>query len=371
MSHLQIVVGGQFGSEGKGHVAAQLARKLEYPMLVRTGGPNAGHTVIADQAYKLRQLPTGLVTNPGATAIISAGSLIDPDVLAAEIAQVRPVGPVLVDWSATIIEPGHKEAERLDTHLRGWSTCKGIGAARAGRVMRTAQTALQADLGAMDGVRLADSVELLTHHMNQDLPVLIEAAQGYGLGLHSEYYPKTTSADCRAIDALADVGISPWCHWTRGYPKVWVVVRPYPIRVAGDSGALNGETTWRALGLPEERTTVTNKVRRVGTFDESLVARALRANGAPSPSVVVALTMMDQILPALRGMQVLDHLAQLDKTDTYRLDMWIDTIHRLGARVEAIGTGPDTMVFLPPGGLTLGQMPDAAPVDSAVHRDGE
>lgn len=340
---------------------------MDAPLVVRTGGPNAGHTVVDEdgKVYKLRQLPTAAISNPDATLAIAAGSLIDPEVLQNEIVETGVFADwtrLIVDPQATIIEPHHKESEARNSRLTNWSTQKGIGQARSDRVMRRAQIAADYWADSADWVFRRESVsDIAQDALRVGRPVLIEAAQGYGLGLHTKYYPKTTSADCRAIDALADVGISPW----GATPRVWVVVRPYPIRVAGDSGPLQGETTWAALGLAEERTTVTNKVRRVGGWDPGLVHEAIRANGGPSTNVVVALTMVDQLIPSIAGMTDYEDLNQLDRVDQKCLRGWIGRINDLGAAVGVIGTGPGTMVFLEDA------MPPGAPIDSAIHRSRE
>lgn len=356
---LQIVVDGMFGSCGKGHLAAQLAARAIEPLVVRTGGPNAGHTVLDERgkAYKLRCLPTAAVSNGEALLCLAAGSVIDPVVLAEEIQLVGAFAngrfSVIIDPAATILEPRHLQREKADSTLTGWSTQKGIGAARADRIHRTAMTARDWNWFEFgDTVRLfpvADLVEqrLRVMRMSSDWHVIIETAQGYGLGLHTNYYPKTTSSDCRAIDALADVGVSPWSASI--IPEVWIALRPYPIRVAGNSGPLHGETTWEALGLEPERTTVTNKIRRVGTWDARLVTDAVRANGGPSTNVGAALMMVDQVVPQIAGMTERDQVFDLADSDPAAWETllgWFKKVEQAGALVRALGTGPATMVFL-------------------------
>lgn len=340
---IHVVVGGQFGSEAKGHVAAQLAARAGSPLVIRTGGPNAGHTVYSQsgQVHKLRQLPTAAVSNSNASLAIAAGALVDLDLVQKETLETNRM--VFIDRSATILESKHREAEEEDSHLFNWSTREGIGAARADRIHRTARTFRDSD--ARHSMLPSDVALLASFFLNAGNVVIIEAAQGYGLGLHTEYYPKTTSADCRAIDALADVGISPWA-FPDHQVHVWLVVRPYPIRVAGESGPLRGETSWEELGLPEERTTVTNKIRRVGTWDPKLVKDAIRANGGPSQNVRVVLTMVDQICPSVKGAKTWDELTdQINDLDREEMAGWVGLIESLGAQVAAFGTGPDTMVF--------------------------
>lgn len=344
---LIVVVGGQFGSEGKGACAGRLAQELDAPLVVRTGGPNAGHTVYDqyEKCHKFRQLPTAAVTNPTATLAISARSLVDLEVLERELSDSD--SGVWVDSAATILEPRHVKTEQEDPDLQWGSTCKGIGAARADRVHRTALT--WGNCTRWGGRAMAANVaNLAIARLERGRSVLIEAAQGYGLGLHTDYYPKTTSADCRAIDALADVGISPWQfvgNQATGdvHPEVWVVVRPYPIRVAGDSGPLLNETSWEALGLPEERTTVTNKVRRVGGWDQGLVNAAVAANGGRQCRVW--LSMMDQVVPELTGMTQLRQLVDLPTKAQAELQNWLALVSSSGAMVGAIGTGPRTAIL--------------------------
>lgn len=369
---LVIVVGGQLGSEAKGHVAAQLAARYDADLAIRTGGPNAGHTVYgpeqpavthqegyaARQQFKLRQLPTASVSNPRTTVAIAAGGLIDPELLWEEVASTE-TRRVLVDPAVTMLEPKHRQAEEDDPDMQWGSTREGIGAARADRIHRTARAAnhyYNDEHASPDGestVVLADVACVARETLAHGGTVLIEAAQGYGLGLHTMYYPKTTSADCRAIDALADVGLSPWCDEIRfAQLEVWVVVRPYPIRVAGESGLLLGETTWEELGLPEERTTVTNKVRRVGQWDHGLVREAVTANGGgrrmqygDGAPVRIALTMVDQVVPELEGLESLTDTRLQDPVLVSRLWRWMQRADACGAPVGMLTTSPTTVVF--------------------------
>jgi adenylosuccinate synthase len=295
------------------------------------------------------------VSNLRSTIAIAAGALVDSDLLWEEM-RATGRGRVLVDRAATMLEPRHREAEETDPQMQWGSTKEGIGAARMDRIHRTAVTA---DGWLGGGVlyapdRSSEAVATDVATVARDTlawggTVLVEAAQGYGLGLHTKYYPKTTSADCRAIDALADVGLSPWSPEIKDADlQIWVVVRPYPIRVAGESGPLAGETSWEDLGLNEERTTVTNKVRRVGTWDETLVRDAVTANGGDPENrgahpVRVALTMVDQIIPRLAGWTGYGN-THTDE-DLAELANWMLTVSACGAPVDMITTSPTTAVF--------------------------
>ena len=365
---LVVVVGGQFGSEAKGHVAAQLAARYNADLAIRTGGPNAGHTVYAPfgengpegerQVHKLRQLPTAAVSSPRTTLAIAAGGLVDSDLLFEE-ARATGARRVLVDRSATMLQSKHRRSEEEDPEMQWGSTKEGIGAARADRIHRTAVTAGDfwpevVPVGEGAELVLTDVAEMARNAIGWGGTVLVEAAQGYGLGLHTKYYPKTTSADCRAIDALADIGLSPWSDELRhAQLEIWVVVRPYPIRVAGESGPLAGETSWEDLGLPQERTTVTNKVRRVGQWDHDLVRDAIRANGGgrtmhlgDSSPVRVALTMVDQVIPALAGMNSMaDSRVQQNPEAIAELWRWMMRVDSCGAPVGMITTSPCDAIF--------------------------
>ena len=324
MSVLDVVVGAAFGSEGKGHITAQLvARRLASGLEVvniRVAGPNAGHTVIdkAGNSFALRAVPVGAAISDRVYLHIAPGSEIDLPVLVAEIDLLRSKGHkvarLYVSAEATLLEDGHKQVESVAALTeRVGSTGKGIGAARSDRIMRIARR-LKDDLTAVAtltdlGVHIVDESPDTLGYADKwttlpNVAVIIEGTQGYGLGLHSGYYPQVTSSDCRAVDFLAMAGISPWAVGVK-HLAVWLVARVFPIRVAGNSGPLKGESSWEELGLPEELTTVTKKVRRVGAWDADLIAAAVRANGGgqntPGVSVQVALTMVDQIFPDLHG----------------------------------------------------------------------
>lgn len=306
MSRLQVIVGGQFGSEAKGHIAGYLAAQELSPLCIRVAGPNAGHTVVnpkSGRRHALRQIPAGAVTNPNATLAIAAGSEIDVAVLVDEVAmleadEVKIRERLIIDPQATVLQHRHVTAEADANLVKAvGSTGKGIGAARAERIMRQASIAAEIE-SALATVGRVEPVSRYSRLFSVYTAVQVEGTQGYGLGLHAGFYPQCTSSDCTAVDMLAMAQISPWA-FLADMLDIWVVFRPYPIRVAGNSGPLIGETTWEALGLEPEFTTVTKKMRRVGHWDSDLARDAVAANGGRR--VKVALTMADQIDPALAG----------------------------------------------------------------------
>ena len=326
---VDVIVGGQYGSEAKGHVTAQLVkaavRDSLNPQLVdmdietwniRVAGPNAGHTAYDENGtpFAFRSLPVGAVVDPSVKLYIAPGSEVDLEVLYGEIATAEAAGhPVrgrlYMSRQATLLEQKHKDQEaaaRLTDKVG--STGKGIGAARADRIWRSANLVVDAFTDGPDGdldsqpwtwAEPEDLYATDDHAHNQNQHLFIEGTQGFGLSLRaSGHDPQTTSSDARAVDFLAMAGIDP----TRCSVKItnWVVCRVFPIRVAGNSGTIEGETSWDELGLPEERTTVTQKVRRVGAWDLDLVKRAVQANGGHTAKVVI--TMLDQVIPELQGL---------------------------------------------------------------------
>lgn len=340
------VVGAQYGSEGKGAVAARIGRDWSQgDSFVRVAGPNAGHTAYDanGRRFAFRQLPVASVVNHAANIVIAAGSEIEPAVLTKEIFEAEEAGhPVrgrlLIDNSATLLEDRHKEVE-ADRALvaRVGSTGKGIGAARADRLMRSARVwgEVAADLG-LDECSYNDTAAHLNRMLSGGARVMVEGTQGYGLGLHTSNYPQVTSSDCRAIDFLAMAGINPWSVRVR----IVLATRVFPIRVAGNSGPLKGETDWAALGLEPERTTVTNKIRRVGSWDPGLVRAAIVANG---PASEIALTMLDQYDPAVAGWDGPTRLGDLPPAAA-RFVRQVE--HETGATVTLAGTSPTTMLEL-------------------------
>lgn len=350
MSTIHVVVGGQYGSEGKGAIAAHLCRTdPKITTAVRVAGPNAGHSAYDQKGEKwaLRQIPVAAVVRDDLALVLGQGSEIDPHVLSDEItrlekAEIPIARRLLVDASATVITEGHISAEGgYGGHMtsRLGSTGKGVGAARSDRIWRQAKT--WGDVSS-EGESVGHTASFLRNVLSAGEDVLIEGTQGYALGLHTEHYPKCTSSDCTATDFLAMAGLN---AWDADDVCVWVVLRTHPIRVAGNSGNLEGETDWETLGaqtgghIQEERTTVTQQVRRVGTWDEELAWAAVQANG-PS-KVKVALTMFDYWHPDLADCGDWDALSPGQKADVIVVSM------QVGAPVALVGTGPNTVIEVP------------------------
>lgn len=338
--HVHIVAGGQFGSEGKGAFTAALVTELSKttgaPALVRVAGPNAGHTAYDAQwrKWSLRQIPVGAVVNLESPVILGQQSEIDIDVLLDEITQLEdaeiPIRERLfVDEAATVITDDHKAAE---SSITTGSTKKGIGAARADRLMRSAL--LMRDY---DSFKTCHTPTILRQILRHNGHVVIEGTQGYGLGLHTGYYPHCTSSNTRPGDFLAMTGLQPW-ECPRLIP--WLVFRAHPIRIAGNSGPLQNETTWEEVGQPTEYTTVTKLPRRVGEWDFGLASEALIAAGGHH-RVRVAFTFADYLVPELANVTEPSDLVR-DFAKGHG-----QSFGEQPAQIYYIGTGPMTGVWRP------------------------
>lgn len=286
---VSIVIGGQFGSEGKGKVALEIARRSSEPVaVVRVGGPNSGHTAFdrAGRKHILRQLPAGCIDGE-VEVVLPAGSYIDPDVLLSEIEELDyPRDRIRVSRQARIITDQHKRWEK-ESELAETigSTASGVGAAVMASVARGAANFKLGSHEAADHSSLepflCDTSERLRSLVEVGYRVVLEGTQGFGLSLlEGGYWPKATSRSTTAAGALAEAGLGPL-----DVDDVTMVIRSYPIRVAGNSGPLVNETTWQHIARKtgrdddlREYTTVTGRLRRVGNFDPVLVKRALAVN---------------------------------------------------------------------------------------------
>src|SRR5712692_5074670 len=247
---LWVVVGGQFGSEGKGKVSAFIAKRENIDICVRCGGPNSGHSFIDEDSKTiiLRQLPTGFV-NPHTRLLLPAGALVDPIVLKHEIEFLGiPLSHIGIDRNCFIIEERDREAEKaFKLRERISSTLTGVGAAFSRRVLRGHDARLAKNV-VRDHPWLADLVTETSAEVNEALDngkrVLIEGTQGIGLSVyHAEHYPHCTSRDTTASGFLSEVGVSP-----RLVTEIVVVFRTFPIRVAGEqAGPLKDEVSWEQI----------------------------------------------------------------------------------------------------------------------------
>lgn len=280
---ISIVVGGQFGSEGKGKVAHYLAREMGASYAVRCGGPNSGHTVI-DETGKARifqQLPTASIL-PNVKCVICAGSYIDLEILYREISETG-LGPdrLLIDRDAVIITEALKAREQSGGLIQSiGSTGSGTGAAVAARINREKGLVFAKDIPVLNDY-IQDVPSILRQVLDHGERIIIEGTQGFGLSpLHSRLFPFTTSRDTTAAGFLSETGLSPL-----DVDDVVLTIRAFPIRVAGNSGPLPFETNWETItqkGMHNqdliEKTSVTRNIRRVAEFDVKIVQDAIKSN---------------------------------------------------------------------------------------------
>jgi adenylosuccinate synthase len=296
---VDVLVGGQYGSEGKGQIAAYLSSEYDY--LVRVGGPNAGHKVyVGGSPFTFRHLPSGTLSCD-ARLIIGPGAVLYVPTLLEEIAGCEVDRERLsVDPQAMIISQEDRQNEKTLKANIG-STAQGVGFAAARRITQRGKR----------NVKLAKNIRELRPFVRETRPILdaafsagkrvfLEGTQGTGLSLFHGYYPHVTSRDTTVPGCLAEAGISA----TR-VKKVVMVCRTYPIRVKSPEGKTSGymskELPWeeietRAGFEPGELSkvevgSVSHKMRRVAEFDWVLLRRAASLN-APTD---IAITFTDYI----------------------------------------------------------------------------
>lgn len=247
-----VVQGGQYGSEGKGQIAAKFCIDRGVDYAVRTGSINAGHTVYHNgQQYKMQQLPTGWV-NPNTQLVIGPGAYIHNATLMSEIAWVNAAmgGDVRdrlwIDKRAGV----HLDADQEQAILAGRSdligaTGKGCAEAIINKIKNRARGyKLYREYPSEIQGRLIfnDTSEVLNRAYDEGKQILIEGTQGTLLDLHLGPYPYTTSRMTTAANWIAEAGLSPSLKY-----EVALVMRTYPIRVAGNSGPLPNEISWAWL----------------------------------------------------------------------------------------------------------------------------
>ncbi|HDH41516.1 MAG TPA: adenylosuccinate synthetase [Candidatus Altiarchaeales archaeon] len=347
-----IVVGGHFGDEGKGKIISYLALKDKPDIIARAGvGPNAGHTVFrGGRKYGLRMIPCGFI-NEDSRLLIGAGVLVDPERFLKEVEITGTRDRIAMDERCAIIEKRHKEEDATNEFLkeRVGTTGSGCGPANAERAHRT--------------IRLAREIPQLREYLT-DVPlevnsaidegkdVLIEASQGFWLSLFYGTYPYVTSKDTSAGMAAVDIGVGP----TR-IDDVVVIYKSYTTRVG--EGPLNTLITeenirkyplWQEIlseakkkgftgrGVNDilahylgERGTVTQRQRRIGSFDFELARYSAMVNGATQ----IGITCLDKIFPECYRVRDYDDLSE-------RAKEYIGEIERkVGVNATLISTGPE------------------------------
>jgi adenylosuccinate synthase len=347
-SRVVVVVGAQWGDEGKGKLVDVLAERADWVVRYQ-GGANAGHTVdLGDRTFVLHQIPSGIL-HPGVRCAIGNGVVLDPDTLFEEIdglvkAGVDVEGRLYVSERAHMVLPYHKLVDGASASSKAIGTTgRGIGPAYEDKVARRGVRVLDlrhperlrsvVEAGAenararlarsgsertidVDAVLatlerlgrrllpLAEDVGLLVHRAQRSgAAILLEGAQGSLLDVDHGTYPFVTSSNTTAGGASVGVGIGP-----TAIDRVLGVVKAYTTRVGNGplptefAEPLQGEV--RALG--NEFGATTGRARRCGWFDALVVRYATRVNGLSD----LAVTKLD----------VLDTLPQLALCTGYEVD---------------------------------------------------
>ena len=391
-----VVVGAQWGDEGKGKIVDWLS--LEADVVVRfQGGHNAGHTLVIDGVtYKLSLLPSGIV-RPGKLSVIGNGVVVDPYHLIKEIAALRGQGVHIsrdnlrIAENAPLILSLHRELDALreNTAAAGTkigTTMRGIGPAyedkvgrRAIRVMdladfetidmkiarllvhhnairrglgiaEVAAAAVREELAAVKDEVLSymDRTWLLLDELRRDgKRILFEGAQGALLDIDHGTYPYVTSSNTVSAAAATGSGLGPKAaQYVLGIPKAYttrVGEGPFPSELTDATGQLIGERG-REFG------TVTGRARRCGWFDAVLVRQTCRTSGIDG----IALTKLD----------ILDGFAEIKICTAYRLDGeiidYLPASQAAQARVEPIYETIEGWEGTTQGARTWADLPAAA-----------
>jgi adenylosuccinate synthase len=285
-----VIMGMQYGSEGKGSIASYLSPILT--MSARSGAANAGHTIyFQGKKYVMRQIPVAWI-NPQATLVIGVGSIISPEVLLNEIKMIEQILPInnrlKIDYRAHIVTPEQikkESASNLAERISSTSanSREGIGQALADKTLRLEDCLQAKDFPPLKSY-LADTVELINNEIDQEGVILAEGTQGFSLSVEHGDFPFCTGRDISVSALASSLGIS--THHC--VIQVIGVLRTYPIRVFGNSGPFtedSEELTWsevaRRAGATEsieERTSVTNRIRRVATFSDKQLKRSVLVN---------------------------------------------------------------------------------------------
>jgi adenylosuccinate synthase len=327
-----VIVGAQWGDEGKGKIVDLLAQDSDLVCRYQ-GGPNAGHTIVVDgETYKIRQIPSGVLR--GKTCVIGAGCVVDPEVFLAEVDGLESRGVSTADvhlsgeahlimpWHVAIDQAGERRLGKLQigTTKRGIGPCYADKAARLGirvqdlldakilrqkievalaeknvwleRVYGVPPLELEELAGRLERYArrirpyVADTSLLVDRALHEGREVLLEGAQGTLLDLDHGTYPFVTSSSTVAANAATGVGIGP----TR-IDRVIGVAKAYVTRVGEGPfpTEIEGADQQRVCDLGGEIGTVTGRVRRCGWLDLVALRYAVRVNGITS----LALTKLD------------------------------------------------------------------------------
>lgn len=354
------VVGGAWGSEGKGAACAFVAKHLAeydkfFDIVTTNNGCQSGHTSTHNGKTRVAfHLPTYplIIPDYGRDCLVylNSGAVIDPDVLQQELKDHGQFREFFIHPNAAIVTQSCRDAEMSDESVQTKiaSTRKGVGEALARKALRCGTIARDGPSWLKQFVRRID----LNARLQAGASVLVEVPQGYGLSYDGKFYPYCTSRNCTTGQAMSDAGIHPTY-----YGETMMVIRTYPIRVGniydkdnspggdpnnvwevGNSGGCypdQVETSWESLGVKAEITTVTKRVRRVFTFSHQQLHDAM---AALRPGVVYV-TFMDY----LRSDADVSGLLLAIKTTSRNLGLDPELIFQYGPTTADVYDAPQTI----------------------------
>ena len=345
MSKADLIVGLQWGDEGKGKIVDHMAQTHDYVCRF-AGGHNAGHTiVIGEKKYALHLIPSG-VLNPKAKNIVGNGVVLSPEDFIKEMAQFDDLqGRLFISDKAHLLLPYHAQIDQARERLKGkdaiGTTGKGIGPAYGDKITRTGHRvgelldpeklherimryfeinrpvfeamgiaqpdakSLLADLRRYKEALapyITDTVQMMWRILAEEKRVLLEGAQGTMLDIDHGTYPYVTSSTTVSAGACAGLGINP-----KDIGKVVGIAKAYCTRVGNGPfpSEDSGEAGKRLREKGDEFGTTTGRPRRCGWFDAVAARHAVRINGVDS----IALMKLD----------VLDGFEEIKVCVAYRL----------------------------------------------------
>lgn len=318
----QIVIGGQYGDEGKGKIISYLALKDNPDVIARGGvGPNAGHEVnYKGVKYPMRMLSCGFV-NENSRILIGAGVFVNPEVFLKEVQMLNCQNRCGVDFRAGLITKEHIERDSASENSKKiGSTKTGCGPAVSDRVNRIGKT-------VSDSPELKPYLTDVVKEVHSAKNVLLEGTQGFMLSNYYGTYPFVTSKDVSASSVAADVGMGP-----TDIDEVVMVIKSYTTRVG--SGPLKDELSEEAAKAKnmQEYGTVTGRARRTSVdlhFDD--LRFAAKVNGATQ----IAVTKIDVRFPGNDGVKEFSKLTKEAQTYIHKIEKELDV------PVTLIGTGKD------------------------------
>jgi adenylosuccinate synthase len=284
MTKATIICDLQYGSTGKGLISGYMAHEdPRFNVVVNANMPNAGHTYVDKDRNKFvfKVLPTAATSPHVKQILIGPGSIFSAIRLLEEVAILEEYRGDDPNWRVSIhpaawpLDPKiHPEMEAQLMGLDIGSTRQGVLGALVDKLSRSGPSPLH----ALANAKLGHRINFVNRDQYRGIldwaeRILVEGAQGFSLGVHEGFYPYCTSRDCTPAQIMADCGIP------LDYHAITVgTARTYPIRVGGDSGQWypdQWETSWDEIQRTAERTTVTNKIRRVATFSYEQINDAI------------------------------------------------------------------------------------------------